>query len=164
MKFLALFGSLALLVLSSTSGAATPEEQVLVPIHAFADAFNKGDMKAAAATQLPAGVSIIDDVPPHVWIGPTAFADWGKALESADQAQGKTDEHAVLGKPTKVVIGTDRAYVVTPVAYTFKQKGAPMTESAHLVFALQKQTGGWLIAGWTWAGSTPKPAVVAKSP
>lgn len=162
MKSFALIGSFALVLLSAATVAATPEEQVLVPIHAFADAFNKGDMKGAAATQSPAGVSIIDDVPPHVWTGTTAFADWGKALESADQAQGKTDEHAVLGKPTKVVVGADRAYVVTPVAYTFKQKGAPMTESAHLVFALQKQASGWLITGWTWAGSTPKAA--AKSP
>jgi hypothetical protein len=163
MKSFALFGSLALLALTATAGAATPEEQVLVPVHAFRDSFNKGDMKAMAATLSPAGITVIDDIPPHIWSGPTAFESWGKALEAADKAEGNTGAKATFGKPTRVVVGADRAYVVVPATYSFKQKDTPMRESAQAVYALQKEAGTWLIVGFTWAGTTPKP-VAAKAP
>ena len=46
----------------------------------------------------------------------------------------------------------DRAYVVVPATYTYKQKGKPVTESdAVWIFAMQKLASGWRIAGWAWA-------------
>jgi hypothetical protein len=161
MKPRTLVVTVILLGLCAAAGAATPEAQVMAPIRLFIDSFNKGDMKAAAAALSPTGIVAIDDVPPHVWTGPNALDAWSKALAAADQAAGNTDGAVALGKPMRVVVGADRAYVVASVVYTFKEKGVAMREPAQLVCALQKAASGWLITGWTWAGTTPKPAAGA---
>ncbi len=49
-------------------------------------------------------------------------------------------------------IDGDRAYVVVPSVYTFKQAGVAMRERAQMTFTLKKGGGGWLIHGWTWTG------------
>jgi hypothetical protein len=161
MKSFALFGTIVLLGISATAGAATQGAQVMAPVHAFIDGFNKGDMKAAAAALSPTDLVIIDDVSPHIWAGPNAFETWSKALDASDQAEGNTDGAVALGKPARVVVNADRAYVVLPAVYTFKANGVAMREAAQLVCALQKGSGGWLIAGWTWAGTKPKPMAAA---
>ena len=158
MKARTLLVTVVLLGLSAAAGAVTPQAQVMAPIRLFIDSFNKGDMKAAAAALAPAGIVAIDDVPPHVWAGPNALDAWSRALAAADQAAGNTNGAVALGKPVRVVVGADRAYVVASVVYTFKEKGVAMREPAQLVCALQKGSSGWLITGWTWAGTTPKPA------
>jgi hypothetical protein len=160
-KSIAIFGTIVLLGISANAGAATPEAQVMTPVHAFIDGFNKGDMKAASAALSPNGMTIIDDVAPHVWSGPSAFDAWSKALDAASQAEGDTDEFVAIGKPTRVIVGADRGYVVVPAIYTYKQKGMAMQESARLVCTVQKEMGGWLITGWAWAGTKPAPVAAA---
>jgi ketosteroid isomerase-like protein len=46
----------------------------------------------------------------------------------------------------------DRAYVVAPATYTYKQHGKTMKE-AHAVFtaALRKTDTGWRFSAWTWS-------------
>ena len=73
MQSFALFGASALLGFSAAAGAAVAGPDVMAPVRVFVDGFNKGDMKAAAQALSPAGLSIIDDVPPHVWAGPNAL-------------------------------------------------------------------------------------------
>ena len=41
----------------------------------------------------------------------------------------------------------DRAYVVVPAVYTFKERGKAMREQAQFVFALPERRAGWLIHG-----------------
>jgi hypothetical protein len=158
MKLFALFGTIVLLAVSAAAGAATPEAELMAPIRLFVDSFNKGDLKAAASALSPAGLAVIDDVPPHLWTGANALDAWSKALAAADQAAGNTDGAVTLGKPVRVVMSADRGYVVASAVYTFKQKGVAMREPAQLVCALQKGTSGWQITGWTWAGTKPKTA------
>ena len=161
MKLFPLFGTIALLGISAAAGAAAPEAQVMARIRLFIDSFNKGDMKAAAAALSPGGLAIIDDVSPHVWAGPNASETWSKALAASDQTEGNTDGAVTIGKPTREVVSSDRGYVVVPAVYTYKAKGVAMREAAQMVYALQKGTSGWQITGWTWVGTTPKPAAGA---
>lgn len=158
MKSFAILGAIMLFGISAAAGAATPDPDIMAPIHVFVDGFNKGDMKAAAGALVPAGLSIIDDVPPHVWAGPNAFDSWSKALGASDQAAGNTDAAVKLGKPAHAVVSADRGYVVVPAVYTFKTKGVAMREPAQIVVALHKGTSGWQISGWAWVGTKPKPA------
>lgn len=160
MKSFALFATSVLLGISA-AGAATPEAQLMAPIHLFVDSFNKGDLKAAATAFSPTGLAIIDDVSPHVWVGANAVETWNKALAAGDQTEGDTDGAVTIGKPTRQVVSGDRGYVVLPAVYTFKEKGVAMREVAQMVYALQKGTSGWQITGWTWVGTTPKPAAGA---
>jgi len=130
----------ALLAMSVIAGAETPEAQLMVPIRHFSDSFNKGDMKAAAATLSSSGVTIIDEISPHIWEGPNAFDTYLKAFAAFDQAEGITDEAYKPGKPIRVEVNGIDGYVVLPVVYTFKKKGAPMQEAAHMVYVLRKGT------------------------
>lgn len=133
----------------------------MAPIHQFIDGFNKGDMKSAAAAFAPTGLTIIDDVSPHVWAGPNAFEAWSKALAATDQAEGNTDGAVTLGKPTRELVSADTGYVVLPAVYTYKEKGMAMREAAQMVYALQKATSGWQITGFSWVGTKPRPAASA---
>ena len=46
----------------------------------------------------------------------------------------------------------DRAYVVVPASYKYKEHGKPVSETGStFTVALQKGPAGWLIAGWAWS-------------
>ena len=65
--------------------AAEPMETV----RSYAEAFNRGDVKAMAAL-FDASGSILDGMAPHVWQGPTACQDWYREVL-------KEGEHAETG-------------------------------------------------------------------
>lgn len=141
----------------STSAAMAANAQLEAPIHQFIDAFDKGDMKTAGAAFLPS-VSIIDEVPPHYWSGPNAFAAWGADLQKDSKAGGLSDEKVTLGKVTDEIESGATAYVVIEATFSYKQKGVAMSEPAHMSYALSKTAQGWKIAGWAWSGTPPKKA------
>jgi ketosteroid isomerase-like protein len=158
-------GAVLCLAVGASAGAATPDPQLMAPIQKFIDSFNKGDAAAAAATHLAnADLAIIDEVPPHLWHGPQAFQTWSADLESDAKKHGLTEQVVTVGPPTREETNGDRAYVVVPAIYAFKDHGMPMRESgAQMTFVLKKGTGGWLIQGWSWTGPKPKRATPAKS-
>ena len=156
MKYV-VFGALCLAVLSTASAASAADPQLEAPIHRFIDAFNKNDIKAAAATHL-ANVSIIDEVPPYIWRGPTAFSDWVADLTKNDAAAGITAEHVTLGPVKRELVTGASAYVIVAATYSFQQKGVAMHEPAQMTFALRMTNNkAWKIAGWTWTGPDPTP-------
>ena len=152
---LALFCSVGLV---ATASAATPEAELLAPIHKFVDSFNKGDSAAAEAAHVSTGVIIIDEVPPYLWQGPGAFKAWAKDLDTHDKNAGMTDQQVTLGTVSLTESTGDNAYVAIAAVYSYKQKGVTMNEPAHMTFALRKATDGWKIAAWTWTGSKSQKA------
>jgi hypothetical protein len=155
--------AVSLLFVSATAGAATPDAQLMAPIQKFIDSFNKGDVAAAAATHAAtAELAIIDEVSPHLWLGPKAFDTWIADLGSDSKKRAITDQVVTISAATRVEATGDHAYVVVPAAYTFKESGVAMREAAQMTFALKKGAGGWLIQGWTWTGPKPTPATPAK--
>lgn len=149
---LGVFASIGLL---ASAGAANAESELMTPVHQFLDSFDKGDQAGAAAAFAATSITIIDEVGPHIWVGPTALGDWAKDLGADDQAAGVSDQKVTLGDPTREIISGDKGYLVVSVVYTYKQKGAAMREPAQMTYALTKAAGGWLISGWTWVGTTP---------
>lgn len=145
------------LAAASLSARAASIDDAVATVHQFIDAFDKGDMKAAAATHEP-DVAIIDEVGAHQWHGPGAFQAWAGDLMKDSTANGQTDESVVLGKTLRADINGDTAYVVVESSFNYKQHGARIIEPAQMVFALKKEAGGWKIAAWAWTGGTPRPA------
>ena len=152
----AILGLACLAGLSTATSSVAANAQLEAPIHQFIDAFNKGDVKGAAATHLPS-VSIIDEVKPHIWRGPRAFMTWVTDLTNADKAAGISNEAVTLGAVSREVVSGDTAYVVIAATYSFKQKGVAMHEPAQMTYAMRKTARGWKIAGWTWTGPDPTP-------
>jgi hypothetical protein len=147
---IALFlATLATFSTAQTSGSA--QTAVLASVHGFVDGFNKGDTKkllAACADQ----TSILDEFPPHEWHGEGACAKWASDFDADAKKNGITDGAVTLGDPSHVDITSDRAYVVIPADYTFKQRGKPVSEIGSIItLTLKKGAAGWRITGWAWA-------------
>ena len=136
--------------MAAAPAVASDATDIVAAVHQFIDGMNKGATKSALAT-CAAPSSIVDEFPPYAWQGATACADWANDFEAFNKKSGITDPIATLGKPKHVDITGDRAYVVVPATYTYKQNGKKVTESgAHLTAALQKGAAGWIITGWAW--------------
>jgi hypothetical protein len=122
----------------------------MTPVHQFVDGFNKGDIKTALAA-CAEQTSIIDEFPPHEWHGAGACSNWANDFDADAKKNGVTDGIVTLGNPRRVDITADRAYVVVPANYTFKQKGKLVKETGSmLTLVLQKGAAGWRITGWAW--------------
>jgi ketosteroid isomerase-like protein len=146
--------------LAGSVHAQSADPQITATINKFIDSFNKGDAAAAAATHASdADLSLVDEVPPFAWHGPTAFQSWAGDLEADAKKNGITDQKVTIKAPTRVETAGDSAYVVVPSVFEFKLKGVAMRETAQMTFVMKKGANGWLIHGWTWTG--PKARKVA---
>jgi hypothetical protein len=145
-------------VLAAAAAAAEPSADLVAPIQKFVDSFNKGDMKAAAATHAKGDVSIVDEVPPYVWRGSQAFETWSADLANDAKKRGLTDQKVEIGGATREEMVGEHAYVVVPAVYTFKDEATAMREEGQFVFALQKDGPHWLIHSWAWTGPKPSTA------
>jgi len=137
---------------------AMAADDVTVPIRQFLDGFNKGDTKTAYAAYDKGEISIIDEFPPHRWVGAKAAQNWAADYDTHAKATGVADGSVSYGKPTRSEIEGDAAYVIIPTVYTYKQTGKPTAEEGQMTFALHMTKAGWKIRSWTWTGVTPHPA------
>lgn len=143
--------AIALAVGPAAASDKSENAAVMAAVNQFNDGMNKGDTKTALAT-CASPAFIIDEFPPHSWSGATACADWANDFDAFNKKSGVTDVKATLGKPRHVDITGDRAYVVVPATYTYKEKGKRVTESGStLTAAMQKGADGWRITAWTWS-------------
>ena len=141
---------LAAVILAAAPNALAQQKDVMAPVHQFVDGFNKGDTKSALAACADQ-TSIIDELPPHEWHGAGACGTWADDYDANAKKDGITDGVVTLGKPRHVDVTGDRAYVVVPASYKFKQKGKPVAEiGSMLTVALQKGPAGWRMTAWTW--------------
>jgi len=140
----------AVAVLVAGPAGANEKTDVMVPVHQFVDGFNKGDIKSALAA-CAEQTSIIDEFPPHEWHGAGACSTWANDYDADAKKNGITDGIVTLGNPRHVDITGDRAYVVVPANFTYKQKGKPAKETGSmLTISLQKAAAGWRMTGWAW--------------
>lgn len=138
------------IALAVSPAFASDKTDVVAVVHQFGDSLNKGDVKTALAA-CAAQSSIVDEFPPYHWQG-NACADWANDFEAFNKQNGITEPIATLGKPRHVDITGDRAYVVVPATFTFKQHGKRVTESGSmLTVALQKVDAAWRMTGWAWS-------------
>ena len=146
-----LTAALCLTFASAPLAHAAPVDDAVAVAHQFIDAFDKGDMKTAAATH-EADAAILDEVGAHQWHGPGAFMAWANDLMKDSAANGQTDESVTLGKTVRAQVDGDTAYAVLDASFNYKQHGVAMSEPAQMVFALRKEADGWKIAAWAWSG------------
>lgn len=138
-------------IMTTVAAIAADTADVMKPVHQFIDGFNKGDAKSALAACADEAY-IIDEFPPYEWHGANACGTWADAYVADTKKNGVTDGLVTLGKPRHVDVTGDQAYVVVPAAYSFKQNGKPMKESAStMTLTLHKGSAGWQITAWTWA-------------
>ncbi|WP_293898757.1 nuclear transport factor 2 family protein [Phenylobacterium sp.] len=101
-------GVLGLAVGAPALAAKMADAGPLATVRTFLNAFNKGDIPAAEATYA-ADVSIIDEVPPHLWRGPGAFQAWAGDLDKHDKGAGLSAEKVTFNRADVVTISGDDA-------------------------------------------------------
>jgi hypothetical protein len=141
----------------ASAQAAAPGD-VMAPIRQGIDGFNKGDNKTAFAAYSKGEVTVVDEFAPFRWTGPGAEKLWADAYGKHATATGVSDGSVSYGEPTRTEIAGDRAYVVVPTVYTYKDHGKPTVEEGQMTFVLRVEEGSWKIRGWTWSGGKPHPA------
>ena len=150
-KLLLAFSLIAFATFSAAQTPGSADAAVLAPVRQFVDAFNKGDVKTMLASCADQ-TSILDEFPPHEWHGAGACGKWASDFDADAKKNGITDGVVTLSKPSHVDITADRAYVVVPASYTYKQKGKTVSEVGSIItLTLQKIPAGWRITGWSWA-------------
>ena len=138
-------------IAAAGSASGSQQNAVMASVHQFVDGFNRGDAKRALAA-CASPVSIIDEFPPHEWQGPTACADWANAYNANAKQQGVSDGIVTLHDPWHVDITGDRAYVVVPATYAYKQRGKTIVEpDSVFTVSLRKIAANWRITGWAWS-------------
>lgn len=149
--FLKILFALAFTVAATLPAFATDKTDVITTVNKFVESFNKGDMKAMAAT-CAEQASIIDEFPPYEWHGAGACAKWTDDYDADAKKNGIIDGGVTLGTPRHVDVTADRAYVVVGANYKYKQNGKAVQETGStLTIALQKTDGVWRMTGWAWA-------------
>jgi ketosteroid isomerase-like protein len=142
---------LALVVFAAGMSFADDKTDAMASVHQFIDGFNKGDIKSALAACADE-TSIIDEFPPYAWGGSGGCSKWANDFDADAKKNGITDGNVTLGKAKHIDIAGDRAYIVVPATYAFKQNGKPVKEAgASLTVVLQKTDAGWRITAWSWA-------------
>ena len=138
---------LATTLMLAAPAYASDKDDAMVPIKAFIDGINKGDMKAAAAAHVDAP-SIIDEFAPHHWSSlDTWAADYGK-----DSARlGASDGRLTMHKVHRLTIEGDAGYAVIPTDYSYKVKGKTIVEHGTITYALTRAAGNWKIAAWSFS-------------
>src|SRR2546423_1957549 len=111
------FGALAV-----SSLARAQKADVMVAINRFVEGSNKSDAKLLASA-CAEQTSIIDEFPPHEWHGAGSCLTWMKDSQIDAKKNGYTDGLVTLGRPTHVDVTGNRAYVVIPSNYAYKQRG-----------------------------------------
>ncbi|MDH6197285.1 ketosteroid isomerase-like protein [Mycobacterium frederiksbergense] len=120
-------------------------------VRAYLDAFNTGDPVAMAAAFAPDG-SILDGMAPHLWLGPTAAADWYRDVLVEGARLGASGYQVTFGEPLHNDVTGDAAYVVAPATMTFDLNGTQVIQTgAVFTVALRKLDDKWRVAAWAWA-------------
>jgi hypothetical protein len=136
-----------------TQALSSDETEVLSRIQQTIDAANRNIDTALASNFMPS-VVLVDDLAPYVFQGPAADAilEWTNAYGADSVKNCITDFSMQLLKPRRVEVSGDRAYIVLPAVYSFKQRLRPMQKRGTITATLERLDKKWLIATWSWAG------------
>jgi len=129
---------------------STSAAEVVVAIKDFVGAVNRGDQDRALAL-LTKDVTIMEDLAPYRWQGPTAGAEWLVAMNENAQREAITGIFMQLGRATRVEVEGPHAYAIVEGHLTYN--GVKLLHShGTLTFALVKEQRGWLISAFAWTG------------
>jgi hypothetical protein len=143
--------ALAVTMLTVGSAAASEQDDVMKTVRQWVDGLNKGDPKQAVAA-CAQQTAIVDEFPPYEWHGEGTCAKWVTELTAFNESIGLTDGIVTLKKPRRVDVTGDRAYVVVPTDFHYKENGKAGAEiGALFTVSLKKEQAGWRITGWAWS-------------
>jgi hypothetical protein len=121
----------------------------MVAVRRFVEGFNNDDVDEAQAACLDE-TFIIDDFPPHQWMGRSATTRWYREMAGWAAEYAMSDWSLTLDEPRHVIISDRDAYVTIPIAARWLEDGTPAERTGSLAVALREPTFGWRISAFAW--------------
>lgn len=129
--------------------------EIVDSIAEFVDAVNRGDRDAALA-RLTDDVSIIEDLAPYRWQGPSAGSEWLDAMAENARRNAITSISMNLRNATRVEVEGQYAYAIIEGVLTYGG-GFPRQADGLLTFAMIKQDSRWMVRSFAWTGPEAAP-------
>lgn len=108
----------------------------IASVRQFIEGFNHNDIELAQAACADESV-IVDDFPPHEWMGPRATTAWLTDMNRMGADYGMSDASVELDEATaQVTISDKHGYVTGVVDVRWLQDGAPAQRGGRLTLAL----------------------------
>jgi ketosteroid isomerase-like protein len=120
-------------------------------VSTFVDDVNSGRIDAALA-RFTGDVTIVEDLAPYRWQGPDAGAQWLTAMATNAERLGVSAVVMDLGVPQRIEVEETTGYAIFAGTVLLKKADQTLREAGLLTFALERQSGQWLIAALTWTG------------
>lgn len=123
----------------------------MVPVRAFVQGFNAGDVRLCEAS-CASDLLILDDFPPHQWSGSDAVTQWCQDMERMSEEFGMSEPSVALQDPRHLDESEGSAYLVVPIDVRWLDNGAPAARTGAMTMALREGDDGWRISSlaWTW--------------
>ena len=131
------------------------ESQIIALIQHQANAIAALDKIAFKADWIDGG-SIMDDLPPHLFIGSGFQETWFNAYQMAAANNQLKNIKVRVAKAKKIEITGDVAYAVVPATFLWKEKNKSMIMNLTWTFALKNIDGKWRIASWAIGSNQPR--------
>lgn len=96
-----------------------------------------------------AGLVIVENFAPHIFIGPTARRDWRQGF--GVHARGLSELVHSFGSAQDFSRTADLAYFSLPTRWVGKADGREFTEEGGWAFVLGVESGIWHIKSYVWA-------------
>ena len=121
-------------------------------IRRFVQGFNNDDAEEMQATWAD-DAALIDDFPPHRWIGPGVASRWYRDMAAWATGYDMADWSVELDEPRHLTVSDRDAYVVVAFVARWLEEGAPAERAGSIAASLRELEGQWRISAlaWTWA-------------
>lgn len=128
----------------------SPQIGPVSAVHRFVEGFNNDDVEGMQAACTDDAV-IIDDFPPHQWMGTGVATRWYRDMAGWATGYDMADWSVTLGEPRHVTVSDSHAYMVVPFAARWLEEGTPAERAGSMAMAFVEYLDEWRISALAWA-------------
>ncbi len=124
---------------------------MLAPVQAVANFMATGEEAILRKAFANDGVVVVENFPPFLFSGPTAFERWREGFRAHAERNGLSELAWRFGDARDFAQDGDRVFFVLPTTWTGLARGKPFSEAGGWAFVLDEDGGRWRIRSYAWA-------------
>jgi len=127
------------------ASAAEPTSAVMETVDG-AIAQTNADSASGLNSYFTSSSVVVDDFSPFIWIGANAAERWWRQFDEFKATARISNVRASAGRPLRIIIAGDKAYVVVPLKLSSLMHGSLVRRRGMWTLVLQRFGGAWKIA------------------
>jgi hypothetical protein len=132
-----------------TQAGEQPDPAMLAAAERVANFIETGDASLPGRSFADGDVTILENMPPHLFVGPNAVATWSKAMR--EHLQGVTGLRHMFGRAQDFRRTGDEVFFSLPTTWRGVDHGTAFVEHGGWAFLLRRQGGAWRVRSYGWA-------------